>query len=111
MAVVDLLELGRALTAGCSMAGVDHGEKMIGVAISDVSLTIASPVALIEKTKFTRDAEVLFGLMAERLAAGVVIGLPVNMDGSEGRRCQSARGICRSPSGTSGGRPWLSTGF
>jgi putative Holliday junction resolvase len=95
MAVVDLLELARYVPAGRALAGVDHGEKTIGVAISDVSLTIASPVALIEKTKFTRDAEILFDLMAERLAEGVVIGLPVNMNGTEGRRCQSARAFGR----------------
>ena len=56
---------------------------------------IASPLALIRKTKFTDEAGRLFALMAERGAAGIVIGLPVNMDGTEGPRCQSARAFGR----------------
>jgi len=56
---------------------------------------IASPLSLIRRSKFTKDVEVLFGLMAQRGAAGLVIGLPVNMDGSEGPRCQSARAFGR----------------
>jgi putative Holliday junction resolvase len=95
MAVVDLLELPSLLTPGKVLAGIDQGEKTLGVAISDTSLTIASPAAVIRKTKFTFDAEALFALMAERGAAGLVIGLPVNMDGSEGPRCQSARAFGR----------------
>ena len=91
MAVVDLLELPDALPKGQAVAGLDLGEKTIGVAISDVSLMIASPAALIRKAKFTQDTEALFNLMSERGAGGLVIGLPVNMDGSEGPRCQSAR--------------------
>ncbi|HYD45351.1 MAG TPA: Holliday junction resolvase RuvX, partial [Phenylobacterium sp.] len=56
---------------------------------------IASPVQLIRKTQFTKDAEALFALMESRGAAGLVIGLPVNMDGTEGPRCQSARAFGR----------------
>ncbi|HEY7851784.1 MAG TPA: Holliday junction resolvase RuvX [Caulobacteraceae bacterium] len=95
MAVIDLLDLAQAVPAGLALAGLDHGEKTVGVAISDVSLTIASPAAVIAKTKFTRDAEALFALLTERGAAGLVIGLPVNMDGSEGPRCQSVRAFAR----------------
>jgi putative Holliday junction resolvase len=95
MAVVDLLELPDALPKGQAVAGLDLGEKTIGVAISDVSLMIASPAALIRKAKFTQDTEALFNLMSERGAGGLVIGLPVNMDGSEGPRCQSARAFGR----------------
>jgi putative Holliday junction resolvase len=95
MAVVDLLELAATLPPGLALAGVDHGERTIGVALSDVSLTIASAAAAISRTKFTRDAGVLFDLMAERGAGGLVIGLPINMDGTEGRRCQSARAFGR----------------
>src|SRR5439155_25893625 len=71
------------------------GQKTIGVAVSDTSLMIASPLELIRRTKFTTDAEALFKLMDARRAAGVVIGLPVNMDGTEGPRCQSARAFGR----------------
>jgi putative Holliday junction resolvase len=95
MAVVDLLELPKALPPGAPLIGVDHGEKAIGVAVSDISLMIASPATVIRKLKFTRDAETLFALMADRGAGGLVVGLPVNMDGSEGPRCQSARAFAR----------------
>ena len=95
MAVIDLLDLPSALPAGLALAGLDPGETTIGVAISDISLTIASPVAVIAKTQFTRDARALFDLMARRGAAGLVVGLPVNMDGTEGPRCQSARALAR----------------
>ena len=95
MAVVDLLELPGALPHGKALAGIDHGAKTIGVAISDISLMIASPAKLIRKVKFTQDAELLFALMRERGAGGLVIGLPVNMDGSEGPSCQSARAFAR----------------
>lgn len=95
MAVVDLADLPGAIPRGAPVAGLDLGEKTIGVAVSDTSLMIASPVALIRKTQFTKDAQALFALMAERGAAGLVIGLPVNMDGTEGPRCQSVRAFAR----------------
>jgi putative holliday junction resolvase len=91
MAVVDLSELPR----GAPLLGLDLGEKTIGVAVSDATQSVASPLELIRKTKFTADAEALFRLMDSRKAAGVVIGLPVNMDGTEGPRAQSARAFAR----------------
>jgi putative Holliday junction resolvase len=95
MAVIDLLDLPGALPAGLALAGLDPGDKTIGVAISDISLSIASPAATIAKTQFTRDAAALFDLMTARGAGGLVVGLPVNMDGTEGPRCQSARALAR----------------
>lgn len=95
MAVIDLLDLEGALASAAPLVGLDLGEKTIGVAVSDTSRSIASPLALIRKTKFTRDVETLFKLMEGRGAAGVVIGLPMNMDGSEGPRCQSSRAFGR----------------
>jgi len=95
MAVVDLLELPALLPVQAPIVGLDLGEKTIGVAVSDISRTVASPLELIRKTKFTDDAAALFKLMESRGAAGVVIGLPVNMDGSEGPRCQSSRAFAR----------------
>jgi putative Holliday junction resolvase len=77
------------------LVGLDLGERTIGVAVSDATRLIASPLVLIRKTKFTADAEQLFRLMADRSALGIVVGLPVNMDGSEGPRCQSARAFAR----------------
>ncbi len=90
MPVVDLLDLPRA-----PLLGLDLGEKTIGVAGADSGRLLATPVALIRKTKFTADAERLFALMAERNAAGMVIGLPLNMDGTEGPRAQSSRAFAR----------------
>ena len=75
--------------------GLDLGDKTIGVAVSDVTRAVASPLALIRRTKFTEDAARLFELMATRAASGLVLGLPVNMDGSEGPRCQSTRAFAR----------------
>jgi len=91
MPVVDLLELPALLPHQAPIVGLDLGEKTIGVAVSDATRAVATPLELIRKTKFTDDANALFKLMASRGAAGVVIGLPVNMDGSEGPRCQSVR--------------------
>ena len=88
--VLDLLELPPG-----ALFGLDLGEKTIGVASSDATRFIASPLELIRRTKFTPDAERLFALMAHRSATGLVIGLPVNMDGSEGPRAQSARAFAR----------------
>lgn len=95
MPVVDLIELPAALPAYAPVVGLDLGEKTIGVAVSDVSRMIASPLELIRKVKFTEDAARLFKLMASRGAKGIVIGLPVNMDGTEGPRCQSSRAFAR----------------
>ncbi|MDQ2861408.1 MAG: Holliday junction resolvase RuvX [Pseudomonadota bacterium] len=91
MAVIDLLDLPAALPSTAPLVGLDLGEKTIGVAVSDTSRAIASPLGLIRKTRFTDDVNALFKLMESRGADGIVIGLPVNMDGSEGRRCQSSR--------------------
>lgn len=95
MAVLDLLELPGALPRGSALAGIDHGEKTIGVAISDISLMIASPATTLRKVKFSQDAQTLFALMAERGVGGLVVGLPINMDGGEGPSCQSARAFAR----------------
>ncbi|MEW6019196.1 MAG: Holliday junction resolvase RuvX [Pseudomonadota bacterium] len=95
MPVMDLTELPAALPRLAPVVGLDLGEKTIGVAVSDATRMVASPLALIRKTKFTQDVEQLFKLMAEREAKAIVIGLPVNMDGSEGPRCQSSRAFAR----------------
>ncbi|MDO1560360.1 Holliday junction resolvase RuvX [Brevundimonas sp. 2R-24] len=95
MAVVELADLPAACPPNTPFVGLDLGEKTIGVAVSDLTRTIASPAQLIRKTKFTDDAKALFRLMDERGATGVVIGLPLNMDGSEGPRAQSCRAFGR----------------
>ncbi len=95
MAVVDLLALAPALPHGAPVAGLDLGEKTIGVAVSDTSLTIASPLGLVRRTKFTHDVTSLFEMLDARGVAGLILGLPINMDGSEGPRCQSVRAFAR----------------
>jgi putative holliday junction resolvase len=92
MAVVDLLELPRATTP---IFGLDLGEKTIGVAVSDVLRSVATPLELIRRRKFTEEAETLFARMRERGADTLVVGLPLNMDGTEGPRCQSVRAFAR----------------
>ena len=94
MAVVDLSELP-TVAPRTPLVGLDLGEKTIGVAVSDATWMIASPLDTIRKAKFTDDANALFRLMASRHAGGIVIGLPVNMDGTEGARCQSNRAFAR----------------
>ena len=95
MAVVDIVDLPAATPPRTPWAGLDLGEKTIGVAVSDLTRAIASPLALIRRRKFGEEAAELFALMATRGATGVVIGLPVNMDGTEGPRCQSSRAFAR----------------
>jgi putative Holliday junction resolvase len=95
MPVLDILDLAAATPPMTPLVGLDIGEKTIGVAVSDFTRFIASPLALIRKTKFTEDANALFKLIEERGAAGLVIGLPMNMDGAEGPRCQSNRAFAR----------------
>ena len=95
MAVFDINELSGHLPSKRALLGLDLGEKTIGVAVSDISLSLASPLELIRKTKFTIEVDRIFHLMTLREACGIVIGLPVNMDGTEGPRCQSVRAFAR----------------
>lgn len=91
MPVLDLDALAAALPTGKRLMGLDVGDKTVGVAVSDTLLMTASPIEVIRRSKFTADAEKLIALIRSREAAGIIIGLPVNMDGSEGPRCQSVR--------------------
>jgi putative Holliday junction resolvase len=84
----DLLD---SLARGQRVMGLDVGEKTIGIAVSDTSFSIATPVETIRRKKFTADAERLKVLVAEHNVGGFVVGLPINMDGSEGPRSQSVR--------------------
>ena len=95
MPVLDITELPAALPQFGPLVGLDPGEKTLGVAVSDVTRTVASPLETIRKTKFTDDANALFKLMESRGAIGVIIGLPMNMDGTEGARAQSNRALAR----------------
>ncbi len=87
MAIVDL----EALAAKPRLMALDVGEKTIGLAVGTTALAVASPLETVRRTRFTADSDRVFALADEHDVDGLVIGLPVNMDGSEGRRCQSVR--------------------
>ena len=91
MICLDLKDFGAALPPRGRLLGLDLGEKTIGLAVSDGTLMIATPIDTIRRTKFTADAARLAEIIEQRGVGGLVIGLPVNMDGSEGPRCQSVR--------------------
>jgi len=91
MPVLSLSDLKDALPRGARLMGLDLGSKTIGVALSDAGFTIASPLQTLKRKKFTADAAALKALIDEHGVGGLVLGLPVNMDGTEGRRCQSTR--------------------
>ncbi len=84
-------ELAQALPRNTRLLGIDVGEKTLGLALSDTTLAIASPLETIRRSKFWRDIDTLKSLIAKHGVAGIVVGLPINMDGSEGPRCQSVR--------------------
>ena len=78
-----------------ALFGLDLGTKTIGLAISDAGRRIASPLVLINRTRFAADAEKLIALANEHRIVGLVLGLPLNMDGSEGPRVQATRAFAR----------------
>lgn len=84
-----------AIPPSGKILGLDLGTKTIGVAISDGMRYSASPLETIKRTKFTQDAERIIGLIAENQAVAIILGLPLNMDGSEGPRVQSTRAFAR----------------
>lgn len=90
-----LESLPRQLARGQRLLGLDLGSETIGLALSDAGLSIATPIATIKRAKFAADAERLAKLVYERHVGALVYGLPVNMDGSEGPRCQSVREFAR----------------
>lgn len=83
------------LPASGRLIGIDGGTTTLGLALSDVSRTIASPLETIERTKFKADAARLLALITEHGVCGLVLGLPTNMDGSQGPRVQATRALAR----------------
>ena len=88
-------DFAAALAAGGKLAGLDVGTKTIGVAICDPGWHFAGPVETIARTKFTKDLEALRTFIACEHIVGIVVGLPLNMDGSDGPRTQSVRAFAR----------------
>jgi len=95
MPLLDLPNFADALPARASILGIDPGEKRIGVAVSDLTRLISSPLDTVARTKFAADADTILKLYDARQCAGFVIGLPLNMDGSSGPAAQSARAFAR----------------
>lgn len=90
-----LREAIAGIAPGKRLMGLDLGEKTIGVATSDLTRAIATPVETILRKKFTLDAARLIAIIAAENIGLIVLGLPINMDGSEGLRCQSTRSFAR----------------
>jgi putative holliday junction resolvase len=96
MSVLETVEeFAAALPPRHALAGLDLGEKTIGVAVSDLFLTVATPLHTIRRRKFTLDAEEVLRVARERSLGGLILGLPRNMDGTEGPRCQTTRAFAR----------------
>jgi putative Holliday junction resolvase len=93
MAVTDIAAL--SLEPGQRLLGLDLGEKTIGVALSDRLLTVATPMQTLKRGKFAADAAQLDIIISEQGVGGLVVGLPLNMDGSDGPSAQSARAFGR----------------
>jgi putative holliday junction resolvase len=95
LAVVTIQDLPGFLPRAKTLAGLDLGDKTIGVAVSDRSLSFAHPRPVIIRKKFSQDAASLLALLAREEVGAVAIGLPINMDGSEGPRAQASRAFVR----------------
>ena len=93
--ILDVEDFAMALPPGARLIGVDVGTKTLGLALSDVSRTIASGLETIRRTKFKTDAARLVALVREHKVAGLVIGLPIGLDGSTGPRAQASRSFAR----------------
>lgn len=102
MPVVALIDANPLLPARGALIGLDLGTKTIGVAVSDPDRKLATGVETIKRKAFKADAARLLALAAERKAVGLVLGLPINMDGSEGPRAQSTRAFARNLSQLTG---------
>jgi putative pre-16S rRNA nuclease len=92
-------DLASRLQHEARLLGLDVGTKTIGLALSDVTRSIATPYETIRRTKFTADAKALAAIVMKEGVGGLVIGLPINLDGSEGPRAQSTRAFARNLAG------------
>jgi putative Holliday junction resolvase len=93
--LVDIEELTKLLAAEARLLGLDVGTKTVGLALSDVTRSVATPYSTLRRTKFTEDAKAILEVVEKNQVGGLVIGLPLNLDGSEGPRAQSTRAFAR----------------
>ena len=91
MPIVSIPELKACLKPYQCLLGIDLGSTTIGMAISDISLIVASPLDTLKRGRFKNDSQKLLTLIKERCVGGLVLGLPLNMNGREGPRCQATR--------------------
>ena len=91
MPVLPPSEIKPLLRTDQRLLGLDVGSKTIGLALTDVTLTIATPLLTLARKKFTKDVQELFKIIESKDVGGLVVGLPISMDGNEGPRCQSVR--------------------
>lgn len=97
----DVTAFAALIAAGGRLLGIDLGTKTIGLALSDVTRLVASPLETLRRTKFAADAQRLVGIAAAHGVAGLVLGLPSNLDGSSGPRVQATRAFARNFNGVS----------
>jgi putative Holliday junction resolvase len=97
--ILPLVDAATHWPARGALVGLDLGTKTIGVAVSDPDRRLATGVETVQRKAFKQDAARLLAIAAERKAAGFVLGLPINMDGSEGPRAQSTRAFARNLAG------------
>ncbi len=90
-----LEDLAERLPERCRLMGLDLGTKTIGIALSDLSQSVATPTETLKRKKFTADAAYIVSLATEQDVQALIIGLPLNMDGSEGPRAQATRAFAR----------------
>ncbi|NKB20611.1 MAG: Holliday junction resolvase RuvX [Alphaproteobacteria bacterium] len=95
MTVRKLIDLMELLPPNRRLLGLDIGEKTVGLGLSDISRTVATPMETLILKKFSKTAVQLLDICVEHEVAALIIGLPVNMDGTEGPRCQSVRQFAR----------------
>ncbi|MEL6690746.1 MAG: Holliday junction resolvase RuvX [Pseudomonadota bacterium] len=95
MITEDMAAFVAALPRHAPIAGIDLGTHTIGVALSDALHTVGTPLGTVRRKKFTVDANALLDMIGARDAGGIVLGLPRNMDGTEGPRCQATRAFAR----------------
>jgi putative Holliday junction resolvase len=93
--VVEIADLPKLLAPEARLLGLDVGSKTVGLALSDVTRAIATPYQTLRRTKFTKDAEAIGEAIEKNQVGALVIGLPLNLDGSEGPRAQSTRAFAR----------------
>jgi putative Holliday junction resolvase len=94
-ATLDPDAFGACLARGQRLIGIDIGSDTLGLALSDVERMVATGLTTIRRTRFRRDAEALLGLVAKHMVGGLVLGLPVHLDGNEGSRAQATRAFAR----------------